>query len=139
MENKEIKENNIIHMDKETVRKEIRQKIKHAASTCLKTKQFTHKKMKHIQYDKFEAQEYLEKTSILSNKEAKIITALRSQTVRGINNNCHSFYNVDIQCKLCLQSLDSQEHCVECPKILEKVKPLKKHILYEHIYGNVYE
>ena len=68
-----------------------------------------------------------------------MITALRSQTVRGIRNNFHSFYNNNIKCQLCLQSLDTQEHCIECPKILEKTHSMKKHISYEHIYGNVHQ
>ena len=81
----------------------------------------------------------------LSNKDIEntelqehYIFHIDNETVRN-ENNFHSFCNDGIQRKLCLQSLDSQEHCIECPKILEKVKYLNKHISYEHVYGNVQE
>ena len=82
MENTDLQEQNIIHIDKASVTKEIINEIKHAAFTCLKMKQHTHKTIKHIQYNKLETQDYL-KTPTISNKEAEMKTALRSQTVKA--------------------------------------------------------
>ena len=54
-----------------------------------------------------------------------------------MKENFHTFYNYDRQCSLCKLSPDSQEHCLTCPKILEKIKTLGKHIEYKHIFGSI--
>ena len=56
-----------------------------------------------------------------------------------MKENFHTFYNYDRQCSLCKLSPDSQEHCLTCPKILEKIKTLGKHIEYKHIFGSIIE
>ena len=77
--------------------------------------------------------------AIITNKEAQIITALRSQTLRGIKKNFHTFYKNDIQCQLFKQHTDTQEHCMTCPQLVTMMDEFTSHIRYEHIYGNITE
>ena len=58
--------------------------------------------------------------------------------MRGIKNNFHTFYN-EIQCELCKQSADTQEHCMSCPKLFTVLNESTSHIKYDHIYGAVTE
>ena len=108
-------------MDKETAKKEIKTKINDAAFKSLKLKQKTKEKVKHIVYEKLEIQNYL-KTSLLTNKEAEVLTALRSRTVRGVKDNYHTFYKTNLQCDFCNEkSLDTQEHCMTCPTLIKSI------------------
>ena len=125
-------------MTKTQAKNEIRDKIDKSAFTELQNMQMTHQKVKHIVYTKLETQPYL-KTANITNKEAEIITALRSHTLRGIRNNFHTLYKDNQQCPLCQTTLDTQEHCLKCPKIFEKIPTLSNHIKYEQIYGNITE
>ena len=34
-----------------------------------------------------------------------------------------------------MKSEDTQEHCLECPKLKNVIKPTEKHIKYEQIYS----
>ena len=86
LESLELTEESLRTMDKLSAKKEIKTKTKIAAFKELKSIQATHEKVKDIFYTQFESQEYL-KSSIITNKEAELITALRSKTVRGIKSN----------------------------------------------------
>ena len=88
--------------------------------------------------NKLKTQEYI-KSPKITNKEAEILIALRSQTIRGIRSNFHTFYKSDIQCRLCLESPDTQEHCMQCPRILARFGPIKRHMKYKHIFGQIQE
>ena len=125
-------------MNKATAKKEIKCKIRDAAFEYLTHKQETHDKVKDIVYEKLETKKYIT-SAIITTKEAEMITAIRSQTIRGIRNNFHTFYKNDLQCRLCMTNLDTQEHCMSCPKILEKIPNLKSHIKYMHAFGIVEE
>ena len=127
----------LTHSEKKAKR-DIKSKVKEYTFKYLTDKQKEHIKVKHIVYRDLETQEYL-RSAVVTNKEAEIITALRSQTVRGIKNNIHTHYKDNLQCQLCEQSIDSQEHCMKCPTILSKFGKIKDHIKYEHVYGNIQE
>ena len=79
------------------------------------------------------------KVQNIFNKEAEIITALRSKTLRGIKTNFHTQYSDNLDCNLCGLFLDTQEHCMMCPKILNNIDIQKEHIKYEHIFGTIEE
>ena len=116
----------------------MKHKFKEAEYTYLTTEQYAHKKIKYIVYNKLETQEYI-KSPKITNKEAEILTALRSQTLRGIRSNFHTFYQSDIQCRLCGESPDTQEHCMNCPEILARLNHIERHIKNEHIFGQIQE
>ena len=130
-----MNENELKVMSKREAKTFIKLKIENATFKYLQDKKNTHKKVKYIVYTKLEPQQYL-KTSIINNKEAEILTALRSQNKK---NNFHSLYENNQQCPPCRSALDTQEHCLICPKIVEKIGTLSNHVKYEHIFGNVLE
>ena len=138
LETIEVNENELKEMSKGEAKQMIKSQIEKATFKYLQDTKKTHEKVKYIVYTKLETQPYL-KTSIITNKEAEILTALRSQTVRGIKNNFHSFYENDQQCPLCKSAQDTQEHCMVCPKIVEKMDTVSKHMKYEHIFGSLLE
>ena len=111
LEKTQVNENELIEMSKEEAKKMIKSKIDKATFNYLQDLQKTHEKVKHIEYAQLKPQPYL-KSAMITNEEAKMLTALRSQTVRGIRDNFHSYYENDQQCPLCKSSLDTQEHCL---------------------------
>ena len=133
-----VEENMFEKLDKLSARTEIKTKISEAAFKSLKDIQKTHIKVKHIIYEKFEMQQYL-MSPLISNKEAEVLTALRSHTVRGIKDNFHSHNKNNIQCELCTTGIDNQEHCMKCPKLAASMDPTMSHIQYNHIYGSISE
>ena len=102
----------------------------------LKEKLTLHKKVEHIVYPKYEAQNYL-KSKEVTYAEATLLIRLRSQTVCQIKNNFKSFYGSDISCPLCKGAQDTQKHCMECPKLTSSVDKSKAHIEYVHMNGDV--
>ena len=100
----------------------------------LKSTQLTHSKVKAIQYDQYKCQEYLKSPNI-NFEEASVLVALRSKTVKDIKSNIRSFSQNDLLCPLCMKSEDTQEHCLECPKLKNVIKPTERHITYKQIYS----
>ena len=96
--------------------------------------QSKHSKVKDIKYEKFTCQEYL-KSPMVSFKESSILVSLRSKTVKDLKSNFRSFSQNDQLCPLCMKSEDTQEHCLECPKLKSIIKPTEKHIVYDQIYS----
>ena len=90
--------------------------------------------MKDIEYDKYACQEYI-KSSKFRCEESTVLAALRSKTVSDIKSNIRSFSQNDMLCPLCMKSEDTQEHCLECPKLKNVIIPTEKHIKYEQIYS----
>jgi hypothetical protein len=134
----ELTEESLKNMDKISAKHEIKTRTRIAAFKELKSIQDTQEKVKDIVYTKLVSQEYLN-SSIVTTKEAEIITALRSKTVRGIKSNFHTFYQGDLLCNLCKTYQDTQMHCMNCEVIISKIGDIKSHIRYEHLFGNVNE
>ena len=128
-----LDENELKQMKKVQAKNKIKEQINETAFKDLKTTQKEHSKVNKINYEKLELQPYL-KTGLLSNKEAEILTALRSRSLRNFEDNFHTFYMQDQQCPLCKRNQDTQEHCMNCPDILNRIPPVSNHIKYEHIY-----
>ena len=87
-------------------------------------------------YKTFEVQEFI-KCPTITHKEAVMLIALRSQTLRQIKGNFHTFYKDESQCPLCQNNYDSQEHCMVCTKLEHEESTT--HIVYNHIYGDVFQ
>ena len=134
----EINEEHFNTLSKVEAKNEIKKKVNEAAFRYLKREQAEHSKVRHIVYPNYEIQNYL-KSARITNKEAEIITALRSKTLRGFKDNFHTYYRNNLTCDLCELHTDTQEHCMNCPKILEKLGAIDDHIKYEHIFGTTEE
>ena len=122
-------------MNKTMARKYIKDKIYRKAFEDLKSTQLTHSKVRAIQYDQYTCQSYL-KSPKFNFEEASILVALRSKTVKDVKSNIRSFVQNDLLCPLCMKSEDTQEHCLECPKLKNVIKPTERHITYNQIYSH---
>ena len=134
IETYDINEDELKQLNKNLTRKYIKDKIYRKAFEDLKSTQLTHSKVKAIQYDQYKCQEYLKSPNI-NFEEASVLVALRSKTVKDIKSNTRSFSQNDLMCPLCMKNEDTQEHCLECPK-LKNVKPTETHITYDQIYSH---
>ena len=127
-------EDELKQMNKNMTKKYIKEKIYTKAFEDLRQTQSMHSKVKDIKYEKFTCQEYL-KSAKFSFEEASMLVALRSKTVKDIKSNIRSFSQNDLLCPLCMKSVDTQEHCLECPKLKIIIKPTEKHLEYNQIYS----
>ena len=134
LETYDIDEDELKQGNKNLTRKYIKEKIYRKAFEDLRTKQSNHSKVKDIQYENYTCQEYL-KSSKFSFEEATILVALRSKTVKDMKCNIRTFSQNDQLCPLCMKSEDTQEHCLECPKLKNVIKPTEKQIEYNQIYS----
>ena len=134
MESFNIDEKEIITKNKAQTKNYVKEKVYQKTFENLKNVQKTHSKIKDIQYDKFKKQEYLT-NKMFSYEEASMLFALRSRTVKDIKCNMKSFSQNDKMCPLCLKTEDTQEHCMECPKLKHLQNKSNNQIQYNHIFS----
>ena len=132
LETFDIDEDKLKQLNKNQAKKYIKEQIYVKAFTDLKLLQANHSKVKHIKYEKFETQEYL-KSPKYTFKEASTLLALRSRTVNNIKANTHLFSQNDLLCPLCLKDEDTQEHCLNCPKL---IRQNENHLEYNDIFSS---
>ena len=128
----DIDEDKLKQLNKNQAKKYIKEQIYVKAFTDLKLLQANHSKVKHIKYEKFETQEYL-KSPKYTFKEASTLLALRSRTVNNIKANTRLFSQNDLLCQLCLKDEDTQEHCLNCPKL---IRQNENHLEYNDIFSS---
>ena len=79
-----------------------------------------HKKVKHINYPTLNIQPYLT-SDLVSQENAKTLTALRSQCVKGGRHKFTKMYKKSLkcllQCNLETPQEDTQEHILVCGKL----------------------
>ena len=118
--------------------KELKINANNVAFTQLKEILQYHNKVKNIQYEALEIQPHL-KSNIFSSKETNMLTALRSQFVRGIQCNFKKMYNNCVQCPLRCESEnqpeDSQEHALKCKSLNVDTDITSTEI--NHMYGTI--
>ena len=129
-----VNENELKQLNKNAAKKYIKTKIHTKAFEDLKMVQEKHSKVKDIEYKEYGCQGYITNLKFRF-EESTVLAALRSKTVRDIKSNIRSFSQNDSLCPLCLKSEDTQEHCLECPRLKNVIKPNEKHIQYNQIYS----
>ena len=134
LETYDVTEDELMQLNKNLAKKYVKKKIYTKAFEDLKMLQAKHSKVKDIEYEKYACQEYI-KSSKFRCEESTVLAKLRSKTVSDIKSNIRSFSQNDMLCPLCMKSEDTQEHCLECPKLKNVIKPSEKHIKYEQIYS----
>ena len=132
LETFDIDEDKLKQLNKKQAKKYIKEQIYVKAFTDLKLLKANHSKVKHIKYEKFETQEYL-KSPKYTFKEASTLLALRSRTVNNIKANTRLFSQNDLLCPLCLKDEDTQEHCLNCPKL---IRQNENHLEYNDIFSS---
>ena len=131
---KEYNEEQVARKTKSEFKQEVKIKINNSAFKYLINKQKTHTKIKEIEYSELKIQEYIT-THNMTNNEKSLLFSLRSNTIKNIKNNFHTWYKDNIECPLC-DKPDTQQHCMECEKILAECEDAKQHIKYKHIFGD---
>ena len=112
----------------------IRKKVHETALQDLYQLQEGHSKVRDNIYNGLQKPtQYLVNRNI-SYRQASIMFALRSKTLRGIKNNFKKMYSDNTLCWVCERSEDTQEHLILC-KVLLNILPLEKHIEYNHMNG----
>ena len=105
------------------------------AFESLLLKQKDHSKVRTIKYDELKMQQYL-KSEGFNQKEAKMLTSLRSNCVKGIRHNFSKMYKDNHKCPLqCNKEIpqeDTPDHILLCP-ILSSGSPLQ----INQIYGDL--
>ena len=91
-----------------------------------------------MKYSKLECQDYLT-SELFTHYETNVITAARSQCMRGIRNNFSKMFKSSMNCPLQCETdgnmkTDSQEHILQCSKLSDG-----KNISYEGIYSDSVE
>ena len=94
-----------------------KQKIKLAAKSAalnsLQNKIVNHEKVRHVHYESLKLQEYLT-GELFSTKEAHMLTALRSHSVRGVRHNFSknfkNYLKYPLNCSEQTPHKDTQEH-----------------------------
>ena len=118
-------------------KKKIKYLATKAAFSQLIKEQYEHKKVKEIRYEELMLQPYLECESF-TEKYKVMLTALRSQCLRGIRKNFSKMYKSDLNCPLmCVNQNpqeDTQSHLITCKKLSNE-----KEININQIYGSVDE
>ena len=114
--NLNMSELEITTMSKNQFKKHVKTCVKTATFKSLKALQDNHIKIKHINYNKFTLQSYLESDKF-SFEEASTLFNMRADTVNGIKKCFPKLYENNIQCKLgCLEE-DSINHIYKCRQL----------------------
>ena len=137
MEDLNVTYEQVASMDKIKLKKTLKSNATNAAFQELKEKLKKHKSVKHMKYEHFEIQSYLQ-SKILHPEEAHVVTALRSQCVKNVRSNFRKMYNdrlnCPLKCNIEVVSIDTQEHLLQCKK-LSIENPLKLSI--ESVFADV--
>ena len=94
----------------------------------------SHSKVSHNIYNGLQKPTQYLLNRKISYRQASILFALRSRTLRGITNNFKKMYPDNTLCWICERAEDSQEHVLSCNVLLD-ILPLQNPIQYEHING----
>ena len=98
-------------------------------------KQKDHSKVRKVKYDELKMQPYL-KSEGFNQKEARMVTSLRSKCVIGIRHNFSKMFNDNLkcplQCNIEIPQEDTLDHILLCPK-LSTGSPLQ----INQIYGDL--
>ena len=122
-------------MKKSNFKKQIKTKIQALALKQLNKIKKSHSKVLQLKYTKLETQNYIKK-KIFSTKEITTLFKLRTRMVQ-VKMNFKNFYDNTL-CDLCYDEEDSQEHMLNCEKLIEHCDELYNDYIvnYEDIYSS---
>ena len=123
----------ITRMSKNQFKKLVKTSVKTATFRALRTLQDNHTKIKHINYNGFRLQPYLQ-SERLNSKEASTLFNMRADTVNGIKKCFPKLYENNMQCKLGCLDEDSIRHIYKCKQLGQASTTS-----IEAIYGNEFQ
>ena len=121
---KEMNDEEIKKISKETYKKMVKKMVKKAAFKSYIAKKETHQKIRNLEYEQLELKPYL-KSSEFSGKERKLLTLLRSRC-HPARNNFKKMYQNQINCNFGCNEDEDQEHIfMRCDPIITNVTSKK--------------
>ena len=130
----------IAQTGRNSLKTEIKSRLREAAFEYLYEKQQKHSKVSNIQYNKLETQAYI-KCPVFNNEEVNLLHALRSRMINVKNNFSSKFLN-NLLCPLCENDRDDQTHLLECTELQSRINSRelsKGKVKYNDIFGEVDE
>ena len=128
----------IAQMSEGDYKKLVKTKIRETALNYLQTLQEGHTKVKDNIYTGLtKPTPYLVNRNI-SYRQASILFALRSKTLRGIKSNFKNMYSNNTLCPLCERTEDTQSHLLSC-KVLQDILPMTENTEYSHMNGTAHQ
>jgi hypothetical protein len=124
----EVNEEDAKSISKFEYKKNIKNKIRQRVFEELKQVKDTHSKVRNIQYESFEIQEYM-KNSVLTNQEISLLFSMRSKTMRSVKTN----FGITAKCSLGCLTPENQEHGLVCQKTLAN---RNTNIEYSDMFGS---
>ena len=98
----------------------------------------THKKTHKIPYNNLDSPQQYLVSDLFSNEMKSLLFNLRCRTVHSFKDNFHLFHQGKINCDLCGEEVDQQEHALVC-KSIRKFIHISNSVEYNHIFGNIEE
>ena len=95
-----------------------------------------HSKVRENKYLSFQKPQQYLTSKMFSNKQCALMFAIKSKTVRGIKVNFRNMYSDNTLCPICEQSIDSQNHLIQC-KVLQDIIPLPNEVHFSDIEGSI--
>ena len=138
-----LTENAIIAMNEDQYKYYIKKHVKLTAFNYLRKIQEPHTKVNPIHYTNLTIQPYMTSKEF-QNHEVKLLTALRSHTLRGIKMNFSSWYKPNLLCPLNCQNNqqeqkeDSQRHLLLCQVLLNQLTPEQQGEVQGITYNDIY-
>ena len=117
---------------------QIKSSVKHAAFKYLKQKLDTHTKVKHIQYNKLEIQQYMT-SPLFTNSEVDMLHALRSRCTDCRVNFKKKYIHTNLKCLLCGIEDDDQQYILTCTVIQSYIQSKNitvNKVIYEDIFSS---
>ena len=123
----EINEAQIASTSPQDFKKFIKEKVRNSAFMYLEEIKSGHSKVRENKYCSFQKPQQYLTSKLFSDKQCALIFALKSKTVRGKKDNFRNMYSDNTLCPICEQSIDSQNHVVQC-KVLQDIIPLTNQV-----------
>ena len=122
-------------MKKKEFKLYIKKKTRQLALIDLEIIKNTHSKVKDIKYRKLETQSYI-KNGGFNTEEIQFLYRLRTRMM-DVKQNFKNMYDNNL-CRLCQNDEETQQHLLECEKLLQNCPPLYNDMLvkYEDIFSS---
>ena len=106
-----------------------------------RTQKYTNSQLKSKKYHAWKSKwaSRLLEEQIFTKKNSKLLFNMTCQSVKGIRNNFHNFYDENIHCPFkCKNSYDTQAHVLSCPDHLSQYHKNDLNLVqYSDIFGSL--
>ena len=133
----ELELEEIRNLKEETLRKFVKEQINEKCLEYLNKQKAKHSKVLHIVHEELRMQEYLHPTHAQNTQLSKCIFSARSRML-DFRINFRKKYK-DLKCPLGCDTLDTQQHCLHCDKILTSTIETQDTVKYEDLFSKKIE